>query len=50
MRFVPTALAGVVEVRAEPHADDRGSFARTASRPGGPATVSLLVPWPADAS
>lgn len=29
MRFVPTTVAGVVEVRAEPHADDRGSFART---------------------
>jgi len=29
MRFVPTVLEGVVEVRAEPHADDRGLFART---------------------
>lgn len=29
MQFVPTALAGVVEVRVEAHADDRGLFGRT---------------------
>jgi dTDP-4-dehydrorhamnose 3,5-epimerase len=28
MRFVPTAIAGVVRVEAEPHTDDRGLFAR----------------------
>lgn len=28
MRFVPTGIAGVVRVEAEPHADDRGLFAR----------------------
>lgn len=29
MRFEQTAIAGVVRVRLEPHADDRGFFART---------------------
>lgn len=28
MRFVPTPIAGVVRVEAEPHADERGLFAR----------------------
>lgn len=28
MRFVPTPIAGVVRVEAEPHSDDRGLFAR----------------------
>jgi dTDP-4-dehydrorhamnose 3,5-epimerase len=28
MRFVPTEIAGVVRVEAEPHADARGAFAR----------------------
>jgi dTDP-4-dehydrorhamnose 3,5-epimerase len=28
VRFVPTPIAGVVRVEAEPHADDRGLFAR----------------------
>lgn len=28
MRFVPTEIAGVVVVEAEPHTDDRGAFAR----------------------
>lgn len=28
MRFTPTPIAGVVRVAAEPHADDRGLFAR----------------------
>jgi len=28
MRFVPTEIAGVVRVEAEPHTDDRGAFAR----------------------
>ncbi|HEY0650534.1 dTDP-4-dehydrorhamnose 3,5-epimerase [Phenylobacterium sp.] len=28
MRFVPTGIAGVVRVEAEPQADDRGLFAR----------------------
>jgi dTDP-4-dehydrorhamnose 3,5-epimerase len=28
MRFVPTAIAGVIRVEAEPHADERGLFAR----------------------
>jgi dTDP-4-dehydrorhamnose 3,5-epimerase len=28
MRFVPTAIAGVVRVEAEPHVDERGVFAR----------------------
>ncbi|WP_337186765.1 dTDP-4-dehydrorhamnose 3,5-epimerase [Phenylobacterium sp.] len=28
MRFVPTPIAGVVRVEADPHADDRGLFAR----------------------
>lgn len=28
MRFVPTAIVGVVRVEAEPHTDDRGLFAR----------------------
>lgn len=28
MRFTPTPIAGVVRVEAEPHADDRGLFAR----------------------
>lgn len=29
MRFVPTAIAGVVVVELEEHTDERGSFART---------------------
>ena len=29
MRFVPTAIPGVVVVELEPHADDRGFFARS---------------------
>jgi len=28
MRFVPTEIAGVVRVEAEPHEDERGGFAR----------------------
>lgn len=28
MRFVPTPIAGVVRVEAEPHSDERGLFAR----------------------
>lgn len=28
MKFVPTPIAGVVRVEAEPHTDDRGLFAR----------------------
>lgn len=28
MRFVPTPIAGVVRIEAEPHVDDRGLFAR----------------------
>ncbi|WP_430423792.1 dTDP-4-dehydrorhamnose 3,5-epimerase [Phenylobacterium sp.] len=28
MRFTPTTIAGVVRVEAEPHADERGLFAR----------------------
>ena len=28
MRFTPTAIPGVVVIEAEPHVDDRGSFAR----------------------
>jgi dTDP-4-dehydrorhamnose 3,5-epimerase len=32
MRFTETALAGVVVVEIEPHADDRGHFARTFCR------------------
>lgn len=28
MKFVPTPIVGVVRVEAEPHADDRGLFAR----------------------
>ena len=44
MRFVPTALEGVVEVRTEPRADDRGSFARTfCAREFGAAGLSVAV-------
>jgi len=28
MRFTPTPLPGVIEIAAQPHSDDRGSFAR----------------------
>jgi dTDP-4-dehydrorhamnose 3,5-epimerase len=28
MRFIPTPIAGVIRVEAEPHRDDRGLFAR----------------------
>ena len=49
MRFAPTAIAGVVVVDIEPHADDRGSFARlqcpdefaAAGHPFTPAQTSL---------
>jgi dTDP-4-dehydrorhamnose 3,5-epimerase len=29
VRFAPTAIPGVVQIEIEPHADERGSFART---------------------
>jgi dTDP-4-dehydrorhamnose 3,5-epimerase len=49
MRFVPTDIAGVVVVEAEPHTDDRGGFARlhcpeefaAASVPFEPAQTSI---------
>lgn len=49
MRFAPTGIAGVVRVEAEPHADDRGLFARlhcpeefaAAGFPFAPAQTSL---------
>jgi dTDP-4-dehydrorhamnose 3,5-epimerase len=49
MRFVPTEVAGVLRVEAEPHLDDRGGFARlhcpeafaAAGAPFEPAQTSL---------